>query len=67
MWELNCHYQVVNLPKCIVSNNWHGWGAEDNIDWEERLDSGGCILREKEAARGDLSESEEERGQRIGQ
>ena len=56
----NCHYQVMNPPKCLVPHNWHGRGAEDNIDREERLDLGGCILREEEAARGDLSESEEE-------
>ena len=38
------HYQVVNPPECRVSNNWHGWGAEDNIDQEERLDSGGLCF-----------------------
>ena len=41
---LDRHYQVVNPPECHVSDNWHGWGAEDNIDREEYYSLCYCII-----------------------
>ena len=41
---LDGHYQVVNPPQCRISDNWHGWGAEDNIDREEHYSLCYCII-----------------------